>query len=236
MKAAAKLSILIPVFNERRTILALIERLKQSGLDDFEWIFIDDGSTDGTTDLLKSNIPSGKNLLIFERNQGKTAAIVAGLAVARGEWVVIQDADLEYDPSQIPLLLAKAEQSAAQPVAVYGQRPSCWSDPTRWIFAIGVLTVDVLILLLHGGWVRDHATCYKLLPIKTLRDLELQSVGFEGCVEITIKLIQRRIPIIRVPITYHPRSRREGKKLSWHYGLKAMKSVWKFRISSNLGK
>ena len=225
-----KLSILIPVFNEHRTIIALIERLKNSGCAEFEWIFVDDGSTDGSTELLKTNIPSHQSLILQEVNQGKTAAVRAGLEVATGDWVIIQDADLEYDPAQIPMLLARAEQSALKPVAVYGQRPSCWNDSTRWIFAIGVLGVDVAIYLLHGGWVRDHATCYKLLPTKTLREFQLSSVGFEGCIEITVKLMQRRIPIIRVPITYQPRSRRDGKKLSWTYGLKALRSVWMFRF------
>jgi len=224
-----KLSILIPVFNEHRTIVTLIERLKQSGCADFEWIFVDDGSTDGTTELLKTNIPSHQTIILREKNQGKTAAVRAGLEVATGDWVIIQDADLEYDPAQIPLLLAKAEQSLVQPVAVYGQRPSYWNDPTRWIFAIGVLGVDIAIYLVHGGWVRDHATCYKLLPTKTLRAFRLSSVGFEGCIEITAKLIQHRIPIIRMPITYQPRSRRDGKKLAWTYGLKAIRSVWMFR-------
>lgn len=225
-----KLSILIPVFNEHRTIVALIERLKRSGCADFEWIFVDDGSTDGTTELLKANIPSHQTFILRDINQGKTAAVRAGLEVATGDWVIIQDADLEYDPAQIPLLLAKAEQSAVQPVAVYGQRPSCWNDPTRWIFALGVLGVDIAIYLLNGGWVRDHATCYKLLPTKTLRAFRLSSVGFEGCIEITAKLMQHRIPIFRIPIKYQPRSRRDGKKLSWTYGLKALRSVWMFRM------
>ena len=224
-----KLSILIPVFNEHRTIVALIERLKDSGCAEFEWIFVDDGSTDGTTELLKSNVPSHQTMIFQEMNQGKTAAVRAGLEVATGDWVIIQNADLEYDPAQIPMLLAKAEQSAVQPVAVYGQRPACWDDPTRWIFALGVLVVDIAIYLVHRGWVRDHATCYKLLPTKTLRAFRLSSVGFEGCIEITVKLMQHCIPIIRIPITYQPRSRRDGKKLSWTYGLRALRSVWKFR-------
>lgn len=224
-----KLTILIPVFNEARTIATVIERLSHSGCADFEWIFVDDGSTDGTAQLLRNNVPAHQTVLFQERNRGKTAALRAGLDVAKGDLVIIQDADLEYDPAQIPILLAKAQESAGQPVAVYGQRPSCWNDPTRWIFAIGVLVVDIAIYLVHGGWVRDHATCYKLLPTKTLRELRLSSVGFEGCIEITAKLIQRGVPILRVPIRYQPRSRRDGKKLSWTYGFRALRSVWMFR-------
>jgi dolichol-phosphate mannosyltransferase len=224
-----KLSIIIPVYNEHRTILELIERLKHSGCADFEWIFVDDGSNDGTTELLKSNVPSHQIVILREVNRGKTSAVRTGLEAATGDWVIIQDADLEYDPSQIPLLLVKAEQSPVHPVAVYGQRPSCWKDPTRWIFALGVLAVDIALYLVHGGWVRDHATCYKLLPTSTLRAMQLNSIGFEGCIEITAKLMQNRIPIIRIPVTYRPRSRRDGKKLSWTYGLKALTSVWNYR-------
>lgn len=224
-----KLSILIPVFNERISILALIERLKRSECGEFEWIFVDDGSNDGTTEILKTNVPSHQTLILLDANRGKTAAVRAGLEVATGDWVIIQDADLEYDPAQIPLLLSKADQSPFRPIAVYGQRPSCWKDPTRWIFALGVLGVDIAIYLVHGGWVRDHATCYKLLPTATLREMQLRSIGFEGCIEITAKLMQRCIPILRIPITYKPRSTREGKKLSWTYGWKAIQSVWMFR-------
>jgi glycosyltransferase involved in cell wall biosynthesis len=224
-----QLTIIIPVFNEHRTIVHLIERLSYSGCADFEWIFVDDGSTDGTTELLRAHVPAHQRLIVQPRNQGKTAAVRAGLEAATGDWVIIQDADLEYDPGQIPFLLTVAVMSEAQPVAVYGQRPSCWQDPRRWIFAIGVLAVDIAIYGLHSGWVRDHATCYKLIPTEILRSLELESSGFEGCIEITAKLLNRRIPIVRVPISYQPRNRMDGKKLSWTYGFTALRSVWKFR-------
>lgn len=113
-----KLSIIIPVFNENRTIVKLIERLSISGCADFEWIFVDDGSSDGSTELLRAHVPVNQKLIIRPSNNGKTSAVRVGIESATGDWVIIQDADLEYDPVQIPVLLAAAEKSAVQAVAM----------------------------------------------------------------------------------------------------------------------
>jgi len=224
-----KLSIIIPVYNERATIVALIDRLNQSGCDKYQWIFVDDGSTDGTTELLRQHIPAGQTLIVQPKNQGKFFAVRTGLANATGDWVIVQDADLEYDPAEIPKLLQKAEASSVQPVAVYGRRPSCWERPSRWIFASGVLGIDVAMLFVYRAWVRDHATCYKLVPRRVLDAFQLESTGFEGCVEITAKLMHSKIPILQVPIRYEPRGIAEGKKLSICYGWSAMRAVIRFR-------
>ena len=138
----------------------MIERLQQSGCEAFEWIFVDDGSTDGTTQLLRENVPTHQKLIVSSTNQGKSAAVRAGLEQATGDWIIVQDADLEYNPSEIPRLLETAESSVTQPVAVYGRRPSYWQRPSRWIFALGVLGIDIAFLLVYRRWVRDHATCY----------------------------------------------------------------------------
>ena len=224
-----KLSILIPVFNERDTIVPLIQRLFVSGCDQYEWIFIDDGSTDGTTELLRAHVPPHQKLLHLPENRGKSAAVQAGLCIATGEWIIVQDADLEYDPSQIEQLLPKAESYGSPSVAVYGRRPSCWESPSRWLFALGVLGIDITFWLVYRRWVRDHATCYKLVRQELLEKFELQSSGFEGCVEITAKLMRSGTPIVQVPISYKPRSIGEGKKLTMSYGLTALRSVWKYR-------
>lgn len=224
-----QLSIIIPVFNERRTIGPLLERLSHSGCEAFEWIVVDDGSTDGTGELLDALLPKSQLCIHLPMNQGKTAAVRAGLARATGEWIIVQDADLEYDPAQIPQLLQVAESAAPRCVAVYGRRPPYWNRPSRWLFAAGVLSVDVFLLLAYRRWVRDHATCYKLVPRALLQSFALQSTGFEGCVEITAKLMRSGIPIIQVPIAYSPRSAQEGKKLTLRYGLTALRAVWQFR-------
>ena len=224
-----RLTIIIPVFNEDRTIGTLIERLQRISNKDFEWIFVDDGSTDGTTNLLRTNVQDPHKLIVQRKNQGKTAAILAGLEQATGDWVIIQDADLEYDPSEIPGLLQVACKSPRWPLAIYGKRPSYWWNPRRWIFAGGVLGVDMLLWVHYGGWVRDHATCYKLMPTKLLRSLDLRSSGFEGCIEITAKLMRMKVPIKQVGITYHPRSVQEGKKLTIGYAKEAWRAVHQFR-------
>ena len=109
------------------------------------------------------------------------------------------------------------------------EAPSLWHRPSRWVLASGVLLIDVALLMVYGRWVRDHATCYKVLPISTLRGLSLESTGFEGCVEITAKLMRANIPIYQLPITYAPRSASEGKKLTWRYGWTALMAVWRWR-------
>lgn len=224
-----KLTIIIPVYNECATIVQLIERLKHSGVAGFEWIFVDDGSTDGTTNLLRENVPSDQKLIIQPTNQGKSAAVRAGLLEAAGEWIIIQDADLEYDPSEIPRLLARAIASTTQPVAVYGRRPSYWHRPSRWVFALGVLGIDIAFLVVYRHWIRDHASCYKLVPRELLQSFDLQASGFEGCVEITAKLMLTRTPILSVPIGYVPRKTTEGKKLTMSYGFTALKALWDYR-------
>ncbi len=230
-----KLSIIVPVFNERQTIRTVLERLSNSGCGSFEWIVVNDGSTDGTGAVLDAYLPPQQVCIHLTKNQGKTAAVRAGLARASGEWIIVQDADLEYDPAEILRLLQTAEVAAPQTVAVYGRRPSCWQRPSRWLFAAGVLSVDLFLLLVYRRWVRDHASCYKLVPRAALQGLDLQSTGFEGCVEITAKLMRNGTKILQVPISYSPRSTREGKKLRLSYGWTALSAVWRFRNWNGAG-
>ena len=224
-----KLSIIVPVYNERNTICQILDRLQRSGCSEFEWIVVDDGSTDGTTELLQGRVPTLTHCILKPINQGKSAAVRSGLEIATGDWVIVQDADLEYDPSEIPKLLAVAETALPRTVAVYGRRPSCWDKPSRWLFASGVLGVDCLLLLFYRRWVRDHASCYKLVPRSILQSFDLNATGFEGCIEITAKLMRSQIPILQVPITYSPRKTTEGKKLTVGYGPAALRAVWGYR-------
>lgn len=221
-----QISVVVPVFNEARTIEQVCDRLRSLPSDQFELIFVDDGSTDETQQLLAASAPGAAIVIQMDANQGKTAAVRAGLKQATGDWVIVQDADLEYEPRDIARLLDVAETSGG---AVYGQRPSYWNRPGRWLFASGVLLVDLCLLLVYRRWVRDHATCYKLMPTQMLRDFDLQSTGFEGCVEITAKLMRSGIPIRQIPISYSPRTTSEGKKLTWRYGFAALRAVWRWR-------
>ncbi len=220
------LTIIVPVFNEERHVVEIIRRLRHTSFCECEIIFIDDGSTDSTASLIEMNVPPSGVVLRLAVNTGKTSAVRSGLAIATGKYVVVQDADLEYDPADLSRLLSVAQTKGG---AVFGRRPSMWERPSRWFLASGVLLIDLCLLVVYRRWVRDHATCYKMMPTQMLRDLDLQSAGFEGCVEITAKLMRAGVTIHQLPISYRPRSAAEGKKLTWRYGWTALKSVWRWR-------
>lgn len=220
------LTIVIPVYNEAPTISSVIDRVLRSRRSDWQIIVVDDGSTDETPSILKSIQSDEFEFVLNPENQGKTAAVLTGLSMAKGKWVIVQDADLEYDPAEIGTLLDAASNDS--PV-VYGRRPSCWEMPSRWILASGVLFFDLCLLVVYRRWVRDHASCYKLVPRDALRSFNLCSTGFEGCIEITAKLMRTGVSISQVPISYSPRRADEGKKLTVAYGWEALRSVWRWR-------
>jgi glycosyltransferase involved in cell wall biosynthesis len=220
------LSVIVPCFNEAGTIEMLLNRTVEASRGDWQVIVIDDGSTDGSAELIDGVKSTSIRVLHRPTNGGKSAAVRDGLALVTTPWVIVQDADLEYDPADIGRLL---ETAVATGDPVYGTRPSCWSRPSRWILASGVLFIDVMLWLAYGKWIRDHATCYKLVPTRMLSEFDLQSTGFEGCVEITAKLMRSGTRIRSAPISYHPRSAREGKKLTWRYGWTALVAVWRYR-------
>lgn len=222
-----RLSVIIPVFNEERTIANVIKRIQDTAIDDSELIVVDDGSTDRTPEILENCLDTKTTLVTKKHNEGKTAAVRDGLSHANGQWVIIQDADLEYSPTEIPILLAASDYTQRQ--AIYGHRPSHWNKPSRWPFVFGVLAVDIAIFIVYRQWIRDHATCYKLVQRQELESLSLESKGFEGCVEITAKLIRSGVRIVQIPIQYTPRTSADGKKLTASYGLVALRTVWKFR-------
>jgi dolichol-phosphate mannosyltransferase len=228
-----KLSVIVPAFNEEQTIAILLQRLRQVRQSDWQIIVVDDGSTDRTREILQEESNRMDfHLILQDKNEGKTAAVLAGLEVSTGEWVLIQDADLEYEPADISRLISAV---ASPQSVVYGRRPSYWSKPSRWLFASGVLGIDIALWLVYGRFVRDHATCYKLLPRSLMKSLDLQSTGFEGCVEITAKIMKLRISIQQIPIHYQPRTTKEGKKLTAMHGPKALRALWQWRHWKPLG-
>ncbi|QDV61998.1 glycosyltransferase family 2 protein [Crateriforma conspicua] len=219
-------SVIVPVFNEEQTVILLLDRLERCLRDlqgGAEIIVVDDGSDDSTGASIRDWLSFDRSLSIksfrLDRNRGKASAVNVGFRHASGEWILIQDADLEYDPRDIKHLMGRASSNTS---AVYGLRPSCAELPNRWVPALGVLAVDVAIFLLYGRFVRDHATCYKLVRSSVFRTLELSDAGFEGCVEMTCKLIRMNIRIHQVRICYVPRSKSDGKKLRWSHGFAAL--------------
>jgi glycosyltransferase involved in cell wall biosynthesis len=211
-----QLSVVIPVYNERRTIEPLLRQVRLV-LPGAQMIVVDDASNDGSREIIQSlQDELGLEVVLSPHNGGKGSAVRLGLAQATREWVVIQDADLEYDPQDIVTLLTTAMAEPGS--AVYGSRylkPATNSNASR----LNVLAVRLLAwwaALLYGRWLSDPHTCYKLLPTGLMQELSLQSRGFELCAEINGKLLRRRVPIIELPISYHARTAAEGKKIRWY--------------------
>ena len=218
------LSIIVPAYNEESTIEQMLRSLFSLNLVSIkkEIIVIDDGSTDNTHEILKS-IKGDFIIVTHEHNQGKGAAIQTALAHATGDYVVIQDADLEYDPHDIVRLLEAAEKNPN--AAIYGSRNLEKKMRGYFFYYWGGRSLTLLINLLHGTHLSDINTGYKLFPRNVLKKFSLESRGFEFCEEITVKLLRAKVPIIEIPISYHPRPFSEGKKISFKDGLIGIKAI-----------
>jgi glycosyltransferase involved in cell wall biosynthesis len=217
-----KLSVIIPVYNERETIHQILERVAAVPVEK-EIIVVDDSSSNGTAEILADSRLGNLHLLRHPRNRGKGAAVRTGLAAVSGDVVVIQDADLEYDPQDYLKLLAPIERGEAQ--VVYGVRDlSGQPGLVRW--GNGFLTW--LTNLLYDTSLADMETCYKMMTTAAARSLALSANRFEIEPEITVQLIKRGHHIHQVPIRYTPRAQ---KKLSpWRDGLLALRTLIKHRF------
>ena len=219
-------SVVIPIYNEADHVEELLRRVQESPVEK-EIILVDDGSTDGTRELLRQ-LDHEPNLIILfhERNQGKGAAIRTALRYAHGEYVLIQDSDLEYDPQDYRALLEPIESGRAN--VVYGARPD---RPERGLsFFLGAKLLTVLANLLYGCGIHDEATCYKAFRRSTLNRVKLECRRFEFCPEVTAKLARMHERIVEVPISYQPRSAAEGKKIRWTDGASAIWTLLRYRF------
>jgi glycosyltransferase involved in cell wall biosynthesis len=228
-----RISVIIPVYNEAATVTQVVEQVLEVKLDDVEKeiIVVNDGSTDGTDavlDSLAARWPNPLKIVHHERNQGKGAAIRTALEHVTGDVVITQDADLEYAPQEYPRLLAPFENPAVQ--VVYGSRNLHRNPRSSWSFYWGGRLLSWVANLLYGSHITDEATGYKAFRANLLRDLDLQSNGFEFCPEVTSKILRRGIRIHEVPISYQPRSFAEGKKINWCDGLRAIWTLLKYRL------
>jgi len=236
-----KLSIVIPAYNEERSITALLERVSRVPLERAgftkEIIVVDDGSHDKTYELA-SRFDGVRCLK--QTNKGKGAAVQYGVSACTGDYVIVQDADLEYDPEDyLPML---EQIKGDEPIVVYGSRPlGIWKSGTSSGLpgkhreqGIGPWAANVLlaifISILYMRRITDPLTAYKLYPLKILKKINVKTHGFETDHELTAKLIKMRIPIKEVPISYKPRSFEEGKKIRARDGLIALWTLLKFRI------
>lgn len=222
-----KLSIIIPVYNEENAVKQIINKVKETSLSiDKEIIVVDDGSTDKTAESLRKI--GGVVLLKHNKNKGKGAAIITGLSNVTGDIVLIQDADLEYDPKDYNALIEPFLRNNAE--VVYGSRTLGKNEKGHWSFHLGGWGLTVFANLLYGLNITDEATCYKVFKTDLLRSLNLESKGFEFCPEVTAKIGKRKIKIYEVPISYYPRSKKEGKKIKWKDGFIALWVLFKNRF------
>lgn len=208
-----KLSIIIPAYNERATIERVFARVSAAPTLDYskEIILVDDGSTDGTTEILARLARTYHAVLLrHEKNIGKGGAIKTALMQASGDLVLIQDADLEYDPADYPKLLAAHRP---QSPVVYGSRNLGKTNRGYAHYVLGAALLTRLTNLLFRSRLTDVYTCYKLIPLATLKDITLTQNGFSFESEVTAKILKKHIPIIEVPINYYPRSFSNGKKI-----------------------
>lgn len=228
-----KLSIIIPIYNEENTLAELIKRVQAVNINK-ELILVDDGSTDGTGAILKSweaNLPANMKIIYQPYNQGKGAAIAAGLEFISGDLAIIQDADLEYDPQDYTNLIEPFDNHRVQ--VVYGSRRLKENPRSNLSFYLGGRLLSWVTNILYGSHITDEATCYKVLRTDLLKSLGVESKRFEFCPEMTGKILQRNITIHEVPISYNPRLWDEGKKIKWHDGLKAIWVLLKYRFKSH---
>jgi len=222
-----KITILIPTYNEEETIAKVVEAVLHADTlgNETQIIVIDDGSTDKTQEILRTtHLPV--TVLRHEKNSGKGKAVRTGLAAAEGDYILIQDADLEYNPEEYPKLIAAITGDNV----VYGTR----SYRQGYIhYRIGAYLLALVTRILHGGTLRDIYTCYKLLPKRIADRLCLSSNGFEIEAELTGKLLKMNVSITEVPIIYHPRSFTQGKKIraqdAWK-GLLVLFRLWRDRM------
>jgi dolichol-phosphate mannosyltransferase len=225
-------SVIVPVYNEVAHIDELLQAIHASPVKK-EIIIVDDGSTDGTREKLQAMPPANDVTVLFhEKNCGKGAAIRSALRYAQGEYVLIQDSDLEYDPGDYPALLRPLQNNEAN--VVYGVRPD---RPERGLrFFLGAKFLTYLTNLLYGAGIHDEATCYKVFRRSLITQIDLRCQRFEFCPEVTAKLCRLGEKIAEVPISYAPRSTGEGKKIRYSDGWLAIWTLLRYRFSRPAAK
>lgn len=234
-----RLSIIIPVFNEEKTISEILERVKEIEIEGVEKqiILVNDGSTDGTNEAIRSfPITPSIKIINHSKNQGKGAAVKTGIRNATGDYIIIQDADLEYNPKDIEKLIKPLKNNGLK--VVYGTRlkrmPSFSKEertPRFLLHYLGNKFLSLLTSILYGQWITDMETCYKLFPAKAVKGMKLNARGFEFEPEITAKLLKRGYKICEVPIVTDPRGYNEGKKLNtFKDGTIALFTLFKYRF------
>ncbi len=224
-----KLSVIVPVYDERNTVVEIVRRMRAVELPvEREIVLVDDGSTDGTRDVLGQLVDSTVRVILHPQNQGKGAAIRTGLEQVSGDLVIIQDADLEYDPEDWPKLLAPVLRGKAR--VVYGSRFTGERRNMLFLHWVGNRFLSLVTNVLYNTTLSDMETCYKLFDRDVITSIDLRASRFDFEPEITAKVLRQGIRIYEVPISYAGREFHEGKKITWRDGLGALWTLVKYRF------
>jgi len=230
-----KLTVIVPVYNERRTIRQILEKVRGVPLDK-EIIIVDGGSTDGTRELLELESAQPGTRVIYEpKRRGRGRALMEGLGAATGDVVIFQDADLELDPMDYPALVAPLESGRCD--VVFGSRFLRGRPTMTFLQYWGNRIINLAVNLLYGTRLTDVETCYQLFRREIVQGLEFHNQHFGFTVELAVELIKRGHKIVEVPIRYLPRSHQEGKKVYWGDGFVSLYVLTKYRfINSKVKK
>jgi len=223
------LSVIIPVYNEVHNITTIVKRVQDTKLAN-EIIIVDDGSKDGTRDILQTmNGKKKVRVILHEKNQGKGAAVVTGMQAAKGEILLIQDADLEYDPRDYPMLLKPLEEGLAD--VVYGSRFLGGSHRvTMFWHQVANKLLTFITNILYDSILTDMETGYKVFRRKVIEGMTIKAKRFNFEPEFTAKILKQKYRIYEVPISFNPRDYSEGKKIKFHDAFEAVWALIKYRF------
>lgn len=229
MRINLKLSVIMPIYNEKRTLKQIIKKVQNVPIKK-EIIMVDDGSSDGTRSILKNyEDVSNIKIIYHSKNMGKGKAIRTAIKKISGDIAIIQDADLEYEPMDYLKLVEPIKKGKAQ--VIYGSRVLNQENEYSYnSFLLGGKLVTFIANILFSQKLTDEPTCYKVFDSKLLKSIKLECKGFEFCPEVTAKIAKKGIKVNEIPIKYYPRNFEEGKKITWYDGLKAIWVLFKYRF------